>query len=211
MGKVLPQSFFQKPALEVAPALLGKVLVQKDAPTCVITEVEAYTGPDDKACHAYKGRTKRTEVMFGAAGHWYVYLVYGMYWMLNIVVDEVDHPAAVLIRGGEAINSKFEYRNPKQIQKTKLKDSKHSDLNTVSNFGFRASDLKLDGPGKLTQALHIDKRYNGKPALKKTGLWIENRNIAVSKKDITSTPRIGVSYAEEWADKPFRFILKQND
>ncbi len=64
-----------------------------------IHETEAYVGPHDLACHASKGRTARTEVMFGPAGYWYVYFIYGMHWMLNVVTGEVDHPAAVLIRG----------------------------------------------------------------------------------------------------------------
>jgi DNA-3-methyladenine glycosylase len=98
---VLKKEFYDRPVLEVAPELLGKYLVvggERDA-AHLITEVEAYDGEEDLACHASKGKTPRTEVMFGPAGHWYVYLIYGIYDMLNIVTGPEDHAAAVLIRG----------------------------------------------------------------------------------------------------------------
>jgi DNA-3-methyladenine glycosylase len=106
-GTLLPQSFYERNVTLVARDLLGKVLVRKTGTTVLrsfITEVEAYDGPHDRACHAAKGKTKRTEVMFGAAGHWYVYLIYGIYEMLNIVTGECVYPAAVLIRGTDTIN-----------------------------------------------------------------------------------------------------------
>jgi DNA-3-methyladenine glycosylase len=99
---ILPQSFFDRPVLDVAPELLGKFLVRERGGTIDelhITEVEAYDGPHDLACHASKGKTPRTAVMFGPAGHWYIYFVYGMHWMLNIVTGPEGYPAAVLIRG----------------------------------------------------------------------------------------------------------------
>lgn len=104
---VLRKEFFDRPVLEVAPELLGKYLVVGSrrggvAAAHMITEVEAYDGAEDLACHASKGKTPRTEVMFGPAGHWYVYLIYGMYDMLNIVTGPEEHAAAVLIRGVEA-------------------------------------------------------------------------------------------------------------
>ncbi len=86
----------------MARELLGKYLVRRvgdELTAAVITETEAYVGPHDLACHASKGRTARTEVMFGPAGHWYVYFIYGMHWMLNAVTDDEGHPAAVLLRG----------------------------------------------------------------------------------------------------------------
>lgn len=101
-GVVLKRDFYARSALVVARQLLGKVLVRRvdgrelAAP---IIETEAYIGPHDLACHASKGRTPRTEVMFGPAGCWYVYFIYGIHWMLNVVTNDVDHPAAVLIRG----------------------------------------------------------------------------------------------------------------
>ena len=93
----LTQEFFSRPCLEVARDLVGKVLVCGDK-RLRISETEAYCGESDTACHAHKGRTKRTEVMYAQAGTIYVYLCYGMHWMLNIVTGETDHPEAVLIR-----------------------------------------------------------------------------------------------------------------
>lgn len=105
--KVIPQKFFERPVVKVAEELLGKILVRKiNGRTFryVVTEVEAYDGEKDLACHASKGRTKRTEVMYGEPGVWYVYLVYGMHYMINIVTGQKDYPAAVLIRGLQKIN-----------------------------------------------------------------------------------------------------------
>lgn len=170
MGKILPQYFFDRPALHVAPELLGKALVRRRGGkylTTIITNVEAYDGPEDKASHAHRGRTKRNAPMFGPAGYWYVYLVYGMHWMLNIVTGPVGYPAAVLIRGM----------------------------------------AHIDGPGKLTRALHIDRAFNAQPATETTGLWIEDRGIVVPRSAVQRAPRIGVDYAGAWAKKPYRFII----
>ena len=95
--KKLPYEFYHRPCLDVARELVGKVLVHGDL-RLRITETEAYCGEADTACHAHKGRTQRTEVMYGPAGTIYIYLCYGMHWMLNIVTGEKDHPEAVLIR-----------------------------------------------------------------------------------------------------------------
>lgn len=104
----ISSEFFKRDVLEVAPALLGKLLVRQfnDGRTMAsrITEVEAYRGKDDLACHASKGRTQRTEIMFGPGGKVYVYLVYGMHWMLNFVTGEQDIPQAVLLRGVESVS-----------------------------------------------------------------------------------------------------------
>ena len=93
----LGYEFFHRPCLEVAKDLVGKVLVCGDR-RLRIAETEAYCGEEDTACHAHKGRTKRTEVMYRKAGTIYIYLCYGMHWLLNIVTGEEDHPEAVLIR-----------------------------------------------------------------------------------------------------------------
>jgi DNA-3-methyladenine glycosylase len=170
MNKVLGKDFFNRDALKVAKDLLGNYLVKSDKGKVycyIITETEAYVGPEDKGSHAHKGKTDRNEVMFGPSGFWYLYLVYGMYWMLNVVTGPKDYPSAVLIRGIESHN----------------------------------------GPGVLTRDLKINKKFNKKLACKKTGLWIEKNNSIKSKK-IIRTPRIGINYAEEWKDKPFRFVLK---
>lgn len=100
---VLPQSFFRRPVLQVAPELLGKILVRALPGGKVmqlrINEVEAYDGEQDLACHASRGKTERTAIMYEPGGAWYVYLVYGMYYMLNIVTGVAGYPSAVLIRG----------------------------------------------------------------------------------------------------------------
>jgi DNA-3-methyladenine glycosylase len=101
----LPPEFYSRDVLDVAPELLGKILVRKfdngRTERFRITEVEAYRGEEDKACHAHRGRTRRTEVMYHCGGKVYVYLIYGMYWMLNIVTGKENEPQAVLIRGLE--------------------------------------------------------------------------------------------------------------
>lgn len=167
---IVPKEFFERPVLEVAPDLLGKYLtgtIKRKSFSLQITEVEAYDGTEDLACHASKGRTGRTEVMFGEAGVWYVYLIYGMYHMLNIVTGEEEYPAAVLIRGVEGI----------------------------------------DGPGKLTRTLGITKSVHGLPATRECSLWIEDHGVTLEPADIKTTPRIGVEYAGEWAERPWRFLL----
>ena len=107
MKLILTRRFFVRPTRIVARALLGKYLVRKRGRKSIalmITEVEAYTGADDQSSHAAVGVTKRNKVMFGAPGHWYVYLIYGMYYCLNIVTEAKGTPAAVLIRGLEGIS-----------------------------------------------------------------------------------------------------------
>ena len=181
MRNVLPLKFFNRPTLIVAHDLLGKFLVRKlhgKEISAMITEVEAYDGPLDKASHAHRGRTARTEVMFGEAGHWYVYFVYGMHWMLNIVTGPKDYPAAILIRGAKTILPAGKWK-------------------------------VLDGPGKLTKFLHIDKKLNAAPAVKRSGIWIEDRGARIKKADILAQKRIGIDYAEEWKEKPYNFVIKQ--
>jgi len=178
--QILKADFFNRPVLRIAPDLLGKFLVRKKGRreiAVMITEVEAYDGTEDKACHASKGRTPRTEVMFGPAGYFYIYLCYGMYWMLNVVTGPKGYPAAVLIRG------------------------------IIPNL--RTSDVRrLNGPGKVTKELKIDKRFNALPARPDTGLWFEDRGVMVEEKNSKKTPRIGVSYAGPvWSKKKYRFVL----
>jgi DNA-3-methyladenine glycosylase len=101
--KRISSNFFERDVLAVAPDLLGKLLVKQLADNSIekyiITEVEAYKGIDDLACHASKGRTSRTEIMYGKGGYAYIYLIYGMHWMLNVVTGSISNPQAVLIRG----------------------------------------------------------------------------------------------------------------
>ena len=106
-GLRLEKDFYIRDVLEVAPELPGKQLVisqHNSIHKFVITEVEAYRGPEDLACHASKGKTTRTEIMFHEGGKIYVYFIYGMYWMFNIVTGKVNEPQAVLIRGIEGYN-----------------------------------------------------------------------------------------------------------
>ncbi len=99
----LAREFFSRDVLEVAPELLGKKLIRiwpdGSRSTYTITETEAYRGEEDLACHASKGKTSRTRVMYGPGGHLYIYLIYGIHWMLNVVTAEAGNPQAVLFRG----------------------------------------------------------------------------------------------------------------
>ncbi|MBX4200153.1 DNA-3-methyladenine glycosylase [Candidatus Parcubacteria bacterium] len=166
----LTNKFFRRKTLTVAKNLIGKFLVRKIGNKTIrekITEVEAYIGPHDLASHSSKGRTPRTEVMYQDAGTIYVYFIYGVHWMLNIVTEERDFPAAVLIRSTERVR----------------------------------------GPGRVTKEFGIDRSLNGKKLGVKSGLWIED-GAKVNPRNILRTPRIGVSYAKEWSEKPYRFILR---
>ena len=103
---MLPVSFFERSTLEVAEDLIGHLLCRQVGDETLrlsLTEVEAYDGPEDRASHAHRGQTPRNAVMFGPPGYWYVYLCYGMHWMLNIVTGPVDYPAAILLRGAGEI------------------------------------------------------------------------------------------------------------
>jgi DNA-3-methyladenine glycosylase len=202
---------FEKNAQIVARNLLGKYLVRRvngKTRAYKIVETEAYVGPHDKASHSYGGRrTKRNEPMWGKAGHWYVYFTYGMHYMLNLVTGKGGYPSAVLIRA---------------IKPALSRNSDYSSIlqNTAIRKGKNIKKNKLDGPGKLTKALKIDKKLNGKPANRASGLWIENRPAILfrgkakagkgeKKSKIIRTPRIGINYAEEWKDKPLRFVLEE--
>lgn len=115
-GERLAKDFYIRDVLDIAPEMPGKFLVIRlndgSYGRFRITEVEAYRGIEDRACHAFKGRTPRTEIMFREGGRLYIYLIYGMYWMLNIVTGKKDDPQAVLIRGVE------EYPGPGRLTKS---------------------------------------------------------------------------------------------
>ncbi|MBN1766964.1 MAG: DNA-3-methyladenine glycosylase [Prolixibacteraceae bacterium] len=121
-GRRLDKAFFEADSLEVAQNLLGKIIVRQFDNYSIkryrISETEAYRGEDDLACHAAKGRTSRTEVMYHAGGKVYVYLVYGVYWMLNFVTSETNYPAAVLIRSAGEITGPGRLGRELQLDKT---------------------------------------------------------------------------------------------
>jgi DNA-3-methyladenine glycosylase len=122
MSRLLPREFFERPVLEVAKGLVGASLVRQipggKTMSSMLTEVEAYDGPEDLASHASKGRTPRTEVMFGPGGVFYVYLIYGIHWMLNVVTGKPGYPAAVLIRGTKDISGPGRVTARLQIDKS---------------------------------------------------------------------------------------------
>jgi len=186
----LPRSFYEQSTVDVAKQLLGKYLVRKhpDGDSIGrIVETEAYIGPQDLACHAAKGRTKRTEVMFGAAGHAYVYFIYGFYHMLNLVTEAKDYPAAVLIRAVEPLRGLELMRQRRRSE-------------TLRNLA--------SGPGKLCQAFAIDRSLNGADLCGKI-LYVEDRGEPAPK--FQATARIGVDYAGKWKDKPFRFLVRGSE
>ena len=156
----------------------------------IIIETEAYKGIEDKACHAYQGRkTKRTEVMFQKGGIAYVYLCYGMHFLFNIVTHKENVPHAILVR------SIYPTHGIDQMLKRRKKTK---------------WDKKFtNGPGNLTQALKIHKMHNG-ISLQGPSIYLEDRGIKIKKENILALPRIGVSYAEEDAYLPYRFLLPNN-
>lgn len=179
----LPRSFYLQDTLKVARELIGKLLVRRDGESFIsgfIVEVEAYLGPEDKASHASKGLTKRTAPMFGPPGHAYVYLIYGMYYCFNVVTEKEGFPAAVLVRALEPFEGI-------EIMKR--------------NRGVKSPREIANGPGKLTMALGITRKFNGCD-LTSSEIWIEEGR---SPGRINQSPRIGVHYAGEWKDKPWRF------
>ena len=179
---VLPRAFYERPAREVAPDLLGKVL-RHGAAAGRIVEVEAYLGEADPAAHAARGRTARTEVLYGAAGHAYVYLIYGMYRCLNVVAEPAGTPGCVLIRALEPVAGLAAMRRRR---------------------GALAEEQLASGPGKLTLALGIDARHNGRD-LTRGPLCIEDAPRAAEP--IAASPRIGITRAADW---PLRFFLEGN-
>ena len=186
----LPRSFYEQPTIEVARQLLGKYLVRKhpDGTTVGrIVETEAYIGPQDKACHASRGRTPRTEIMFGRAGHAYVYMIYGFHYMLNIVTEAADFPAAVLIRAVEPLEGLPLMQSRRHTER----------LHSLAS-----------GPGKLCRAFAIDRTLNGNDVCGKV-LYLDDHGEPAPK--VVTTPRIGVDYAGKWKHKPWRFLIKGNE
>ncbi|MBI4169638.1 MAG: DNA-3-methyladenine glycosylase, partial [Acidobacteria bacterium] len=192
MGRFPRRSFYRRPVLEVARDLLGMTLVRevRDGKGATlrlagrIVEVEAYDGESDLACHASKGFTKRTEPMFGEAGHAYIYLVYGMHCCLNVVTGPVGYPAAVLIRAVEPL----------------------AGCDRAGRVRARPRQI-ASGPGKLTRAFRIDLSLNRVDLCDPGPLYIE-RGQRVPGRLIVRGPRIGVEYAGAWSRQPWRFGVR---
>ncbi len=186
LPRPLPESFFRQSTLDLAVDLLGRQLIVEDnggGTGGVIVETEAYIGEDDPACHAARGRTRRTEVMFGPPGHAYVYFTYGNHWMLNVVAERRDFPAAVLIRALEPTVGTVRMRRRRN--------------------GVPDRNL-TNGPGKLTAALAITGTDNGCD-LRTSRLRIVGRrprSVAVA-----TSGRVGVADA---ADVLWRFYIDGN-
>lgn len=158
-GKILGAAFFNRPTLIVAEELLGKFLVvEKNGVEngFMISEVEAYHGFKDRASHAFRGRTKRNNVMFGEAGFWYVYFIYGMYNMLNIVTDLKNYPAAILIR------SAGEYSGPGKLTKALGIDRTFNEKFAGKEQGLWIEDRGVEVEGKVKKTPRIGVAYAGK-------------------------------------------------
>lgn len=196
--KKLERSFYRKTALVLAKDLLGKYLVfhnNNEKLVGKIVETEAYMGFNDKAAHTYNGRrTPRVEAMYGEEGHAYVYIIYGMYNCFNVVAAEKDIAQAVLIRALEPVEG-LEIMSLNRFKKP-LDQLKNSQIIGLTN-----------GPGKLCSAFGITREMNGED-LTKDRLYICTG--AEEKFHIVKTTRIGIDYAEEAKDFPWRFYIKDN-
>lgn len=192
MGEALRRTFYARDVLEVARDLLGMTLVRQTHDgdgrarrlAGRIVEVEAYDGEDDLACHASRGRTRRTEPMFGEAGHAYIYLVYGMHCCLNVVTGPVGYPAAVLIRAVEPLPG-----------------------SAVMDAGPARPHLAGSGPGRLTRAFRIDLSLNRADLCAPGPVYIE-RGRPVPGRLVLRGPRVGVEYAGRWSREPWRLGVR---
>jgi DNA-3-methyladenine glycosylase len=183
----LSRSFFQRSTLRTARALLGTRLVKIERGrrlSGIIIETEAYIGRRDLGCHASRGgRTRRNLAMFGPPGHAYVYFTYGMHWMLNLVTEPEDFPAAVLVRAIIPAEGQGTMRRRRGGRKP-----------------------IAGGPAMLSQALSIDGRYNGHDLCeKKSQLYLE-RAFSLPEEGVTIGPRVGLyTVPEPWKSIPWRF------
>lgn len=181
----LKRNFFARDTHLVAKQLLGKLLIRqlgKKKLIARITDVEAYVGEDDLACHATRGRTPRTAVMYGPPGHAYIYLIYGIHYCLNIVTEPEGLPAAILIRGAVIV--------PPQVR------------------GRLRGGFKIDGPGKLTRALEINKSLNAEDLTTSKNLYVADDGLRVPRSRIKTSPRINVAYAGACAAYPWRYFIE---
>jgi DNA-3-methyladenine glycosylase len=157
-AKYLDQTFFVQKTLKAAKKLVGCYLVRKIGKKIYrikITETEAYIGPHDLACHSAKGRTKRTEIMYAEPGTIYIYIIYGVYFMLNIVTEKKDFPAAILIRGAG------EWVGPGRLAKALEIDKKLNGLKAVPENGLWFEPRDEDFKGKIKKSKRIGIDYAG--------------------------------------------------
>ncbi len=184
-GPVLDRTWFDRSAADVAPELLGCLIV-RDTPGGPIigriVEVEAYLGPEDRAAHSWHGLTARTATMFGGPGHLYVYLVYGLHHCLNVVCGPGSKPEAVLLRAAQIIAGEPLAR---------------------SRRGEVKSNRLAAGPGNLGAAFGVDRSLDGADLLDGP-IRIEQGPRPAR---IVHGPRVGVGYAGEWAARPLRFMV----
>jgi DNA-3-methyladenine glycosylase len=190
---ILQRQFYQQDILTVSKSLLGKTLVHKtdDGVTAgKIVETEAYSGPEDKAAHSSGGRrTPRNEVMYGQKGHAYVYLIYGMYNCINITAGSIPgKPEAVLIRALDPVEG--------VELMAKRRDCPEKPANLTN------------GPGRLCIAMEISRAQNLHD-LTAPPLYLEDAP-EVPPDEIVASKRVGVDYAGEWKDLPWRFYVKNN-
>jgi len=188
----LGRDFYQRDTKVVAKELLGKFLVFEPPHkhfSGKIIEVEAYLGENDLASHASKSRTKRNEVMFGPAGHTYVYFTYGLFWLLNVVTEKEETAGAVLIRALEPVEGIEEM---------------------VANRGGRNGHFLTSGPAKITEAFGIDGKIN-RADLCGDLIWIQDCEEVVKPSQIVAVKRIGVDYAGKWKDKKLRFYIRGSE
>jgi DNA-3-methyladenine glycosylase len=187
----LPESFYARDTVQVARELIGKRLVRQEGSTLlsgIILETEAYRGEEDLACHCRAGRTPRTEVMYGPAGRAYVYFIYGMYWLLNIVSENDGFPGAVLIRAIEPLDGLD------MIQQRR---------------GGQPRSNWTDGPGKLTQALNIDGQLNRSNICRPGAELYIAEGLQTPPGVVQAGPRIGLdSVPEPWKSKAWRFVVQ---
>lgn len=179
----LPRSFYARDALEVAPLLLGALIV-RDGVTLRITEVEAYRWPGDTACHARHGKTERNAALWGPPGTAYVYLCYGLHMMLNLVTGEEGEAQAVLVRACEPV----------------------AGVSTVrARRGGKEGPELLTGPGKIGAALDLDTSWSGHPLYRRGGLELHEGEPPAA---ILVGPRVGVDYARpEHREAPWRYAV----
>lgn len=191
LSSPLPPKFFQRDTVTVARNLLGKGLfVQKNKCRflCEIVEVEAYLGEGDEASHSFRGPTPRNQSMFELGGTAYVYLIYGFYYCLNVATEKKGIGAAVLFRAGAPLWGLKEMQKNRKLT------------------GTIEPKKLLSGPGKLTQALGIDKTFDGRK-FNQTNFKIVDLGKVLSQSEISSSPRIGISKAK---DQHLRFFIKDS-